>query len=224
VSPGSIYRHAGLEGWTKKHHADDVARAHVAARRAEADERRATGATALSPRRADGVAGDDESTAPTKSVPTWPGEPGARPWPKPPPEGYPDDGGYFIDWRPTREAVERETESMFRMIAVTALAMLQKPKEVYPVFMRQVWRFRRDFLGETSEEAVIKAEEITEHVLKGLEDAAFLRVDVVDPDTGIRKRLRTWPPTDPPFPHPGWKRKRTTPPPMPVFRGKRVST
>jgi hypothetical protein len=273
VSPGSIYRHAQMEGWTKKHHADDVARAHVAARRAEADQRQAAGTASPTPRRADGVAAagptpssdpadlkaaalarlaaaihagrdhealrlsalvqrleklietaDDGSTAPAKSVPAWPGEPGKRPWPKPPEGGYPDDGGHFIDWRPTREAVERETESMFRVIAVTALAMLIKPKEVYPVFMRQVWRFRRDFLGETSEEAVSRAEEITEHALKRLEDAAFLRVDVVDPDTGIRKRLRTWPPTDPPFPHPGWKRKRTTPAPMPLIGGKRVRT
>jgi hypothetical protein len=167
----------------------------------------------------------DETTAPTKSVPTWPGEPGARPWPKPPPEGYPDDGGPFIDWRPTREAVERETYLMFRCIAATALAMLHQPQAVHPIFMRMVFRFRRDFLGETNEPVALRsAEVITERVLTQLEDLAWERVDVVNPDTGNRERLRTWPPADPPFPEPGWKRKRTTPPPMPVFRGKRVST
>lgn len=289
VSPGSIYRHAQVEGWTKKHHADDVARAHVAARRAEADERRAAGTALPAPRRADGVAAraasdggpplssdpadlkaaalarlaaaihagrdhealrlsalvqrleklietaDERDAAARQAqaaveaeaarVPTYPGEPGARPWPKPPPEGYPDDGGSFIDWRPTREAVERETYLMFRCIAATALAMLHKPEAVHPIFMRMVFRFRRDFLGETDEPVALRsAEVITERVLTQLEDLAWERVDVVNPDTGNRERLRTWPPAEPPFPEPGWKRKRTTPPPMPVFRGKRVST
>jgi len=41
-----------------------------------------------------------------------------------------------------------------------------------------------------------------------LEEFAFERVDVVNPDTRIRELLRTWPPADPPFPQPGWKRKR----------------
>ncbi|PTS86138.1 hypothetical protein DBR21_15040 [Caulobacter sp. HMWF009] len=265
VSPGSIYRHAQVEGWTKKRHADDVARAHVAARRAEADEgRQAAGASPARARRADGVAasGPPPSSDPAemkaaaltrlasaihdgrdhealrlsaliqrldrlivtaadrpdtpgaadpaaRSVPQGLGEPGNRPWPKPPPEGYPDDGGHFIDWRPTREAVERETASMFRMIAFTALAMLHKPAAVHPVFMRMVYRFRRDVLGETNEDNIRQsAEYITEQTLLKLEEFAFERVDVVNPDTGMRQRLRTWPPADPPFPQPGWKRKR----------------
>jgi len=282
VSPGSIYRHAQVEGWTKKAQGDAVARAHVAARRAEADERRAAGTASPARRRSDGApsasdggpplssdpadlkaaalerlaaaihAGRDhealrlsalvqrlekliETASPgggvgedkteTRSVPAWPGEPGKRPWPKPPEGGYPDDGGPFIDWRPTREAVERETYLMFRCIAATALAMLHQPQAVHPIFMRMVFRFRRDFLGETNEPVALRsAEVITERVLTQLEDLAWERVDVVNPDTGNRERLRTWPPAEPPFPEPGWKRKRTTPPPMPVFRGKRVST
>jgi hypothetical protein len=144
-----------------------------------------------------------------RSVPQGLGEPGNRPWPTPPPEGYPDDGGHFIDWRPTREAVERETASMFRMIAFTALAMLHKPAAVHPVFMRMVYRFRRDVLGETNEDNIRQsAEYITEQTLLKVEEFAFERVDVVNPDTGMRERLRTWPPADPPFPQPGWKRKR----------------
>lgn len=265
VAPGSIYRHAGQEGWTKKASTDAVARAHVAARRAQAEEgRRAAGAAPARARRADGVAAggappssdpaelkaaalarlasaihdgrDHEALrlsalvqrldrlietadgpgadgagagAAARSVPQWPGEPGQRPWPTPPPEGYPDDGGYFIDWRPTREAVERETESMFRMIALTALAMLHKPSAAHPVFVRMVYRFRRDVLGETDEPRILRsAEAITEQALMALEDRFFERVDVVNPDTGVRERLRTWPPADPPFPQPGWKRKR----------------
>jgi hypothetical protein len=197
TSPSSIYRHAGLEGWTKKAQGDAVARAHVAARRAEAQR-----------------------------VPTYPGEPGARPWPKPPPEGYPDDGGSFIDWRPTREAMEREHYLMFRCIAFTALAMLHKPQAVHPMLMRQVYAFRRDFLGETDRAQIMKnASILTERILLEVEDFAFERVDVVNPDTGVRERLRTWPPVEPPFPDPDWTPKppRKTLPSMPLFRGKRVS-
>ncbi len=273
VAPGSIYRHACKEGWTKKVSADAVARAHVAARRAEAEARRAAGAVSAPARRADGVAacGPPPSSDPADlraaalarlagaihdgrdhealrlsalvqrldrlietagepggaeaaatSVPQWPGEPGKRPWPTPPPEGYPDDGGYFIDWRPTREAVERETESMFRLIALTALAMLHKPAAVHPTFMRMVYRFRRDVLGETDEPRILRsAEAITEQALMALEDRFFERVDVVNPDTGVRERLRTWPPADPPFPQPGWKRKRLQTR-VPTMGGRRV--
>ncbi|PHY12971.1 hypothetical protein CSW58_08945, partial [Caulobacter sp. B11] len=64
VSPGSIYRHAQVEGWTKKVSADTVARAHVAARRAEADERRAAGTTPVRARRADGVAASGPPPSP----------------------------------------------------------------------------------------------------------------------------------------------------------------
>ncbi len=276
VSPGSIYRHACKEGWTKKVSADAVARAHVAARRAEADERRAAGTPAGRARRTGGVAAsgpppssdpadlkaaalarlagaihdgrDHEAlrlsaliqrldrlietgageAAPAEaapSPPTWPGQPGARPWPKPPEEGYPDDGGPFIDWRPTREAVERETHMMFRRIAMTALAMLIKPQAVHPVFLRQVYRFRRDYLGETNNKGTLRrAEAITEKILLELEEFAVERVDVVNPDTGVRERLRTWPPCDPPFPEPGWKRRRARPEPQLLVGGRRVST
>jgi hypothetical protein len=294
TSPSSIYRHAGLEGWTKKARGDAVARAHVAARRAEADERRTAGTALPARRRADGVAacsardggpplssdpadlkaaalerlaaaihagrdhealrlsalvqrleklietGDERDAAARQAqaaveaeaeveaqrVPTYPGEPGARPWPKPPPEGYPDDGGSFIDWRPTREAMEREHYLMFRCIAFTALAMLHKPQAVHPMLMRQVYAFRRDFLGETDRAQIMKnASILTERILLEVEDFAFERVDVVNPDTGVRERLRTWPPVEPPFPDPDWKPKppRKRPPPMPLFRGKRVS-
>jgi hypothetical protein len=111
---------------------------------------------------------------------------------------------------------------MFRMIAFTALAMLHKPAAVHPVFTRMVYRFRRDVLGETDDPVIFRsAQAITEQALTRLEDFAFQRVDVVNPDTGVRERLRTWPPADPPFPQPGWKRKRL-PTRVPLADGRRV--
>jgi hypothetical protein len=259
TSPSSIYRHAGLEGWTKKRHADDVARAHVAARRAEADERRATGAVSPVSRRSDGVAA---SGPPLSSDPAdlrvvaltrlasaihegrdhealrlsalaqrleklgMPGaatgsammDPGSS---LPPDGGWPDDGGFFVDWRPTREAVERETESMFRDIALISLAVLVAPERVHAIFRRRVYRFRRDVLGQDEPDALAEAERITETVLRPLEKT-IMDFNGATPRPAVRKPARTWPPAKPPFPDPGVAPRRTAPPPPPLVNGRRV--
>jgi hypothetical protein len=266
TSPSSIYRHAGLEGWTKKQRGDAVARAHVAARRAEADERRAAGTALPSRRRADGVAAASASDGgpPLSSDPAdlraaaltrlasaihegrdhealrlsalaqrleklgLPGaatgsammDPGSS---LPPDGGWPDDGGFFVDWRPTREAVERETESMFRDIALISLAVLVAPERVHAIFKRRVYRFRRDVLGQDEPEALAEAERITETVLRPLEKT-IMDFNGPTPRPAVRKPARTWPPAKPPFPDPGVAPRRTTPPPPPLVNGRRVVT
>jgi len=261
VSPGSIYRHAQVEGWTKKDHADDVARAHVAARRAEADERRAAGTAAPSPRRADGVAAsgpplssdpaDLRAAALTRLASAIHdgrdhealrlsalaqrleklGLPGGAagsalvdPGPSAQPDGgWPDDGGCFVDWRPTREAVERETEAMFRDIALISLAVLVAPERVHAIFKRRVYRFRRDVLGQDEPDALAEAERITESVLRPLEKT-IMDFNGPTPRPAVRKPARTWPPAKPPFPDPGVAPRRQTSPPPPLVNGRRVVT
>ena len=259
VSPGSIYRHAQVEGWTKKHHADTVARAHVAARRAETDERRGAGVAAPSPRRVDGVAasGPPPSSDPAdlraaalvrlasaihegrdhealrlsalaqrleKLGPAL-GAADARivdPGPSSPPNGgWPDDGGFFVDWRPTREAVEREVEIMFREIALISLAVIVAPERVHAIFKRRVYRFRRDFLGKDEPEALAAAELTTERALRDLE-RPIMDFNGDTPRPAVRKPCKTWPPAKPPFPDPGHTPRRSTLPPPPLVDGRRV--
>jgi len=267
VAPGSIYRHAGQEGWTKKASTDAVARAHVAARRAQADEgRRAAGAAPARARRADGVAAGgappSSDTAELKAAALArlasaihdgrdhealrlsalvqrleklgaPGgseggggegggadlvDPGAS---FPPNGGWPDDGGHFVDWRPTREAVEREVEIMFREIALISLAVIVAPERVHAIFKRRVYRFRRDFLGKDEPEAVAEAELITERVLRDLE-RPIMDFNGDTPRPAVRKPCKTWPPARPPFPDPGHTPRRSTLPPPPLVDGRRV--
>lgn len=260
VSPGSIYRHAGAEGWTKKHHADAVARAHVAARRAEAQARRETASASPAPaRRADGMAASGPPPSPDpadlraaaltrlasaihdgrdhealrlsalaqrlEKLGQPDGGAGAAlvdPGPSFPPNGgWPDDGGHFVDWRPTRAAVERETESMFRDIALISLSLLVAPERVHPIFKRRVYRFRRDFLGQDEPEALAAAERTTERILREF-DVVIMDFNGPTPRPAVRKPCRTWPPAQPPFPDPGHTPRRSTPAPPPLVNGRRV--
>ena len=259
VAPGSIYRHACKEGWTKKTSTDAVARAHVAARRAEADERRTAGASPARARRTGGVAacGPPPSSDPADlraaalarlagaihdgrdhealrlsalvqrldklDGPGGGARPGlVDPGPSCPPDGgWPDDGGFFVDWRPTREAVERETETMFREIALISLALLLAPERVPAIFQRRVYRFRRDFLGQDEPEALEAAELTTERVLRPLEKT-IMDFNGPEPKLAVRRPARNWPPAKPPFPDPGHAPRRATLPPPTLIDGRRV--
>jgi hypothetical protein len=216
VSPTSIYRHACKDGWSKKAHGDAVARAHVAAVRAEADARREV-ATAPTPdpplstdpadlrqvamaRLAQAIHGgrEDEALRLTNLVQKLER---LTPPPPSPTDGYPDDGGAYVDWRPTREAVEREVEIMFREVVTIAYFMLKDPDKVPHVFRRRVREFRKRYLGEDDAEAMAKANHYTEYVLKELE-GVVMDFHGPEPKPAIRRARRTWPPASPPFPSP----------------------
>lgn len=121
------------------------------------------------------------------------------PPPSSPTDGYPDDGGAYVDWRPTREAVEREVEVMFREVVAIAYFMLKDPDRVPHVFRRRVREFRRRYLGENDAEAMAKANHYTEYVLADLEDVV-MDFHGPEPKPAIRRPNRTWPPASPPFP------------------------
>ncbi|MBO9544875.1 hypothetical protein [Caulobacter sp.] len=103
----------------------------------------------------------------------------------------------FVDWRPTKAAVEHETDLMFRSIYLVALAMLLKPDKVPALFKRRVMRFRRDYLGEDDAEALEAAERTTAYALKAL-DIPFMDFNGPEPKPARKIPARTWPPSRPP--------------------------
>jgi hypothetical protein len=105
----------------------------------------------------------------------------------------------FVDWRPTKAAVEHETDLMFRSVYLLALAMLLKPDKVPALFKRRVMRFRRDYLGEDDAEALEAAERTTAYALKEL-DIPFMDFNGTEPRPARRVPARTWPPARPPYP------------------------
>lgn len=105
----------------------------------------------------------------------------------------------FVDWRPTKAAVEHETDLMFRSIYLVALAMLLKPDSVPALFKRRVMRFRRDYLGEDDPEALEAAERATAYALKEL-DMPFMDFNGPEPKPARQIPARTWPPSRPPYP------------------------
>lgn len=105
----------------------------------------------------------------------------------------------FVDWRPTKAAVEHETDLMFRSIFLLALAMLLKPGSVPALFKRRVARFRRDYLGEDDAEALEAAERATAYALKEL-DITFMDFNGPEPKPARKVPARTWPPLRPHYP------------------------
>jgi hypothetical protein len=105
----------------------------------------------------------------------------------------------FVDWRPTKAAVEHETDLMFRSIYLLALAMLLKPESVPVLFKRRVMRFRRDYLGEDDVDALQAAERTTAYALKEL-DITFMDFNGPEPRLARKVPARTWPPSRPPYP------------------------
>jgi hypothetical protein len=109
----------------------------------------------------------------------------------------------FVDWRPTKAAVEHETDLMFRSVYLLALAMLLKPKSVPALFKRRVMRFRRDYLGEDDADALEAAERLTANALKEL-DITFMDFNGPEPRPARKVPARTWPPPRPPYPSRRW--------------------
>ncbi|WP_395442922.1 hypothetical protein [Caulobacter sp. UC70_42] len=105
----------------------------------------------------------------------------------------------FVDWRPTKAAVEHETDLMFRSIYLLALAMLLKPESVPALFKRRVMRFRRDYLGEDDADALEAAERTTAYALKEL-DITIMDFNGPEPRPARKVPARTWPPSRPPYP------------------------
>lgn len=105
----------------------------------------------------------------------------------------------FVDWRPTKTAVEHETDLMFRSVYLLALAMLLKPESVPALFKRRVMRFRRDYLGEDDADAVEAADRTTAYALKQL-DITFMDFTGPEPRPARKIPARTWPPSRPPYP------------------------
>ncbi|MET3666216.1 hypothetical protein [Caulobacter sp. 1776] len=123
----------------------------------------------------------------------------------------------FVDWRPTRAAVEHETELMFRSVYLLALAMLLKPENVPSLFKRRAMRFRRDYLGEDDAEALAGAERATERVLKEL-DVTFMDFNGPEPRPARKLPARTWPPPRPPYPSRKRLAELASPPPEGLAR------
>jgi hypothetical protein len=220
VSPSSVYRHACQDGWTKKVHGDAVARAH-----AEAQTEAETMARFRQPTPLPGEIWlmDDEAVDAFNAAPlsTDPSDlrnaalarlasaiHGGRDHEAM--DGSADIEGYdkerakllmrgFVDWRPTRAAVEHETEYMFRTVFLLALAMLLKPENAPKLFRRRVLRFRRDYLGEDDPQALEAADRVSERILKEF-DIPFMDFNGPEPRPARKLPARTWPPSRPPYP------------------------
>lgn len=214
ISPTSIYRHACKDGWTKKTHGDAVARAHVASLRAEAGRKAAASSTtgplpSTDPKDLRNVAmthlaqaihagRENEALRLTNLIEKLDR---LAPPPASPTDGYPDDGGAYVDWRPTREAIEREIDATFHIAVYIAYWMLKDPDRIPHEFQRRVREFRKRYLGENDDEAMAKAIAHTERVLKPLE-GIVMDFHGPEPKPAIRRARRTWPPASPPFPSP----------------------
>jgi hypothetical protein len=125
----------------------------------------------------------------------------------------------FVDWRPTKVAVEHETDLMFRSIFLLALAMLLKPKSVPALLKRRVMRFRRDYLGEDDPEALAAAERVTAYAMNEF-DRVFMDFNGPEPRPARKLPARTWPPPRPPYPSRA-RLAELASPPAPDGRGKR---
>lgn len=118
----------------------------------------------------------------------------------------------FVDWRPTKAAVEHETDLMFRSIFLLALAMLLRPESVPALFKRRVMRFRRDYLGEDEPEALAAAERVTAYAMNEL-DHVFMDFNGPEPRPARKLPARTWPPPRPPYPSRARLAELASPPP-----------
>lgn len=105
----------------------------------------------------------------------------------------------FVDWRPSREAVEHELDLMFRSIYLIALTMLYKPEAVPDLFKRRAARFRRDYLGEDDPEAMAEADRQYERMMRE-QEMVFMDFTGPEPRPARRLPARTWPPPRPPYP------------------------
>lgn len=228
VSPTSVYRHACKDGWTKKAGSDAVARAHAEAEtvaNSPAPRPNAMGvvddtppSTAPADLRAAAMArlaaaikdGRDHEALRLTTLAdrlarlTAPEPPSAAASAGALPSDFDSERAKilmtgFVDWRPTRAAVEHETDLMFRSIYLVALAMLLKPESVPALFARRVMRFRRDYLGEDDAEAMKEAERKTACVLNEL-DIKFMDFNGPEPRPARKIPARTWPPSRPPYP------------------------